>query len=64
MSQVDVLFPDSEPENVDSSAGKENSDNVLQLAQELIQALDVESDNYMKHISAEAKLHEKTESST
>ena len=52
-----------EPENLEPSAGKEDSDNVLQLAQELIQALDVQSNEHMEHVRAQAKLVENTESS-
>ena len=63
MSQLDVMFPDREPEDLKPSAGKEDSDNVLQLAQELIQALDVESNKHMQHVSAEAKLLENAEPS-
>jgi hypothetical protein len=57
------MSPNPEPENLEPSAGKEDSDNVLLLAQELIQALDVESNERMQHVSAQAKLVENTESS-
>jgi hypothetical protein len=63
MSRTNAMFPNPELENLEPSAGKENSDNVLQLAQELIQALDVKSNEHMQHVSAQAKLVENTESS-
>ena len=63
MSRTNAMSPNPEPENLEPSAGKEDSDNVLLLAQELIQALDVESNERMQHVSAQAKLVENTESS-
>ena len=63
MAQVNRMFPNPEPEDLEPKGGKEHSDNVLQLAQELIQALDVESNKHMQHLSAEAKLLENMEPS-
>ena len=63
MSRTNAMSRNPEPENLEPSAGKEDSDNVLQLAQELIQALDVQSNEHMQHVSAQAKLVENTESS-
>jgi hypothetical protein len=63
MSRTNAMSPNPEPENLEPSVGKEDSDSVLQLAQELIQALDVESNELMQHVSAQAKLVKNTESS-
>jgi hypothetical protein len=63
MSRTNAMSPNPEPENFEPSVGKEDPDSVLQLAQELIQALDVESNELMQHVSAQAKLVENTESS-
>ena len=63
MSRTNAMSRNPEPENLEPSAGKEDSDNVLQLAQELIQALDVQSNEHMEHVRAQAKLVENTESS-
>ena len=43
------------------SSREENSENVYQLAQELIRSLDAASNEHMENISADDKLHENSE---